>query len=116
MGAAATTSALFFAGGCGMDISQQDGGHKLGPEIVENGGGAGGGVVDPDVPLLLKNCQATDAVDVFSLTGGSATGAAAAATGGGGKEKEQRGKGNGFPLVASASLRSVLVLVLVVRT
>eukprot|EP00752_Nemacystus_decipiens_P013002 g11503.t2 len=106
MGAAATTSALFFAGGCGMDISQQDGSHKLGPEIVENGGGAGGGVVDPDVPLLLKNCQATDAVDVFSLPGGAGAGAGSAAPGGeGGRAEKGRGEGKGLPLVASADLR-----------
>lgn len=105
MGAAATTSALFFAGGCGMNISQPDGSHdgsqKLGSEIVENGGGAGGGVVDPDVPLLLKNCQATDAVDVFSLAGGGGGAAAYAAR----QEEEGRGKGKGLSLVTSTGLR-----------
>ncbi len=130
MGAGATTTALFFAGGCGMDTAppRQDGaaaaadggkGHKLGPEIVRDGAG-GGGVVDPDVPLLLKNCRATDAVDVFSLAAAAA--AAAAAASGKGEEGEDvqkaqgsgKGSGNGagLPLVASDGLRSVLVLAL----
>lgn len=111
MGAAATTAALFFAGGCGMDISQQDTSHEIGPEIVEHGGGAGGGVVDPEVPLLLKNCQATDAVDVFSLAGGVGAGAAGGDKGKG-KGEEGRGEAEGLSLVASADLRSVLVLCL----
>ncbi|CAN0128042.1 unnamed protein product [Ectocarpus fasciculatus] len=80
MGAGGTRSALFFAGGCGMEDSGDDNEqetHSSGPTIVQDGGGGGDGVAvdvppggDPDVPLLLKNCQATDAVDVFLLGGG----------------------------------------------
>eukprot|EP00903_Cladosiphon_okamuranus_P013103 g12222.t1 len=102
MGAAATPTALFFAGGCGMDISQQDEDHELGPEIVQHGGGAGGGVVDPEVPLLLKNCRATAAVDVFSLAG---------EVGAGGDKGKDKGNGEGeggaigLSLVTAAGLR-----------
>lgn len=43
--------------GGGRDESREPG-----PKIVQDGGGDA-----LDVPLLLKNCHATDAVDVFSL-------------------------------------------------
>ncbi|CAN0152531.1 unnamed protein product, partial [Ectocarpus sp. 12 AP-2014] len=94
MGAGGTSSAVFFAGGCGMEDVGDDNQPETqssGPTIVQGGGGEfGGGVAvevppgaDPDVPLLLKNCQATDAVDVFLVGNG----------GGGGGDGAQGGKG-----------------------
>lgn len=88
MGAGSTTRALYFAGGCGVPTSSHEGASSgdngtSNNEPEEEGGGAlpveqagddAGGQGDgdgdaeesvPDMPLLVKNCQATDIVDVL---------------------------------------------------
>ena len=135
MGVGATTGALFFAGGCGIDVppstptveavgGQEGGAEREGPSasvgVDSNAGGGGEGEVGgageaPDTHLLLKNCRATDVVDVLSPMQRRAV-EKEAGKGGGRGEGGQEGEAQdvAFMLVASDSMRWVVVVDVVV--
>lgn len=122
----ATKGALFFAGGCGIDVPpstptgqavEEQQGEGDGPsasvdiDSSREGGGRGGRGVGPlpDTHLLLKNCRATDVVDVLSPVqrGVEKEKEAGNGEGKGEEEKERGAREVAFTLVASDSMRWV---------
>ena len=122
----ATTGALFFAGGCGIDVppstptgqaaEEQQGegeGSPASVDIDSSRGGGGGGVRGagtlPDTHLLLRNCRATDVVDVLSPVqrGVDKEKRAGKGEGKGEEDKGREAREVAFTLVASDSMRWV---------